>query len=467
MKRAMRRLGLTLLLLAGCATAGYAPYPPPRKGAPKLWVPAFTTTHLPNGIELSVNPDNYLPMAAIAVGVRGGFLLDPPAKAGLSRLLAEMMTARAQQLPRVKLMVQYDNVGDGVHTDVGPDGIIFHIDVLEDRTGPALAMLAHLLQHPDFDADELERLRNIERAVLEHRAADPESAALQGLRQVVFGREHPVATYGAGTAKSLASLTVDDLRARYEQIVRPDNIVIGVAGRVETDRVAQVVTQVFGGWQKAAGATAVPMVGPGPEPSERKKIYYLPRPALSQTVICVGSRGLPEPDPHYQLLRMIGGRVPASAGAWLRGVEQVTYGVRYLDEATSRTGLYGTLLAVDARRTGDTVKAILDRYDAMPGGNFDIEKVVVLTEEGSPFLTIAGRARHVASLFVRGLSLDYFGKLRERLDNDRGNDLEAMVLEYLKSSRMQVVLVGDPEVIRSQVGPLGEGELEELRLATD
>ena len=48
---------------------------------PKLWVPAFTTSHLPNGLELSVNPDNYLPMAAIAVGVRGGFLLDPPAKA--------------------------------------------------------------------------------------------------------------------------------------------------------------------------------------------------------------------------------------------------------------------------------------------------------------------------------------------------------------------------------------------------
>ena len=34
----------------------------------------------------------------------------------------------------------------------------------------------------------------------------------------------------------------------------------------------------------------------------------------------------------------------------------------------------------------------------------------------------------------------------------------------MKSDRMQMVLVGDPEVIKSQVPPLAEGDLEELRL---
>src|SRR3954465_12570305 len=82
------------------------------------------------------------------------------------------------------------------------------------------------------------------------------------------------------------------------------------------------------------------------EAGSRKKIYYLPRPALSQTVICVASRGLPESDPHYHLLRMVTSRAPASAGGWLRGMEQVTYGVRGIDEANSQTGLYGSYVSV-------------------------------------------------------------------------------------------------------------------------
>jgi zinc protease len=459
-----RRDGLLLaaLLAGGCATGGFSPYPPPRRGAPKLWVPKFITSKLSNGLELSVNADGYLPMGAIAVGVRGGTLLDPPAKAGLTRLLAELMTNRAAALPRLKLMGAYDSVGDGVHVEVTPDGIIFHLEVLEDRTGPALAMLAHLLQHPDFDAGELERLRAIAQAGLASALSDPDTAGLTGLRRVVFGREHPAGVSENGTARSLAAITVEDLQARYQQIMRPDNVAIGVAGRVEADMVAKVVADRFGGWKAPAAPRPSVTVGPGPEPRSRKKIYYLPRPSLSQTVICVGSRGVPEPDERYQLLRMIASRVPASAGAWLRGVEQVTYGVRSIDEASTQTGMYGAWLSVDARATGSALESILGRYDARPGGSFDHEKVMVLSYEGQPFFTLSGRARHVAALFVRGLPIDYFTKLRERLDDERGNELPNLMFDFLRSDRMQVVLVGDPQVIQSQVGSLGD--LEELRL---
>lgn len=91
----------------------------------------------------------------------------------------------------------------------------------------------------------------------------------------------------------------------------------------------------------------------------------------------------------------------------------------------------------------------------------------MLSSEGRSFFTIGGRARHVANLFVRRLPPDHWSRLREQLDDDRGADLPQLEFEFIRSDRMQVVLVGDPDVIRAQVPPLGLGELRELALAVD
>ena len=53
------------------------------------------------------------------------------------------------------------------------------------------------------------------------------------------------------------------------------------------------------------------------------------------------------------------------------------------------------------------------------------------------------------------------------LDDERGNQLSGLVFDYLRSDRMHVVLVGDPDIIRSQVPPLGKGQLVELRFASE
>ena len=227
----------------------------------------------------------------------------------------------------------------------------------------------------------------------------------------------------------------------------------------------QVAGELFGKWSPTPPPPAPSLPAQAMPPgSQRQNVFYVPRPGLAQTVIVVGTPALPEQHPDRYLLRILARRVPGSASGWLRGVEQVTYGVGYVEDVSAQAGWVGAQMAVDARHTGWALKSLVNRYDAMVEGNFDVEKVALLTGEGLPYYSIAGRTMTLASLYARGLPFDHWARLREKLDDERDHRLQDLIMQHLDSDRMQVVLVGDPEVITSQVPGQGLGSLQLLTL---
>ena len=432
-----------------------------------MWAPTFTSSRLPNGVVVETHRDPYLPMVSIAVGLRGGFLSDPAGQAGLSLLMLRAMVTRTERLDRLQLAAMFDVVGGVPFVRVIPDGLLLQLDVLEDRLPAALELLAAILQRPSFTDQELVRLKDEQRRMFVESVADPQNAGMAGMRQVLYGRDHPLGRPPEGTRSSLAPLRPADLMARYNQVVHPGNVALVMSGRFDEAQAKQLVAELFGKWSARAPASApVPAAAP-PEPGKRQQVYYVPRPGLSQTVIVVGKPGLPEGHEDRYVLGMLARRVPRSASAWLRRVEQVTYGVSYVEEVNAQAGWFGALMSVDARATGMAVKSLVDRYDAMLAGAFDVEKVVLLTNEGMPYYSIVGRTLAVAGLRARGLPADHWSRLRQKMDDERDHRLADLTMQHISSDRLQVVLVGDPAAITSQVSGQGLGSLQLLRLTTD
>jgi zinc protease len=463
--RALVALAATTLI--ACASNEFSPRPPDLRGAPKLWVPSFTTARLSNGITLHVNTDPYLPMVSVAIGIRGGFLMDSPEKAGLAQFFTRNLLARTERLDRKELARAMDTVGARIGGGALADGILMYTDVMEDRAVGALKLLAEILSHPGFDAAQMERIRIEQRSNLEDGLGNPGTAAMWGIRQVVFGTGHPMGLPEVGTKSSIASFTLDDLQARAHQVLRPDQIVIVMAGRVEPALAQKAVEAVFGGWAAPSGppAALVKPVGPGPAPEDRQLVHYIPQAGASQTTIVVARRGLAIGDPNYEFLRMVSGRAPRGASAWLRGVEQVTYGVGGINEANTQSGFFGARLSVETPATGMALKSLLGRYGARLGGSVDIEKVLLLTGEGQPFYTLHGRTTSIARQFVLGLPLDHFAQLRQRIDDVREAEIEIKTQDLIDDDLMEVVLVGDEAAIRAQVPATGLGTLTRLILS--
>src|SRR5262249_23469165 len=133
----------------------------------------------------------------------------------------------------------------------------------------------------DLERIRRERLTNILQA-----RDDLATIGSVGFSRVLYGNSHRYGTPSFGTAESIRSMTVDDLRAFHTSAFRPSNAALIVVGDVTPEQVMPVVTSSFGTWTAAPSSTA-PALPPASQPKQRE-IFLIDRPGAAQSQIRIG-----------------------------------------------------------------------------------------------------------------------------------------------------------------------------------
>src|SRR5947207_1446851 len=82
-----------------------------------------------------------------------------------------------------------------------------------------------------------------------------------GLARVLYGKAHRYGTPQMGTAETIKTFTVDDLRGFYASMFRPDNATLLAVGDLSADKIVPLLEKQYGGW-KASGAAAAEKLPP-------------------------------------------------------------------------------------------------------------------------------------------------------------------------------------------------------------
>src|SRR5438093_7397513 len=98
--------------------------------------------------------------------------------------------------------------------------------------------------------------------------------------RVLYGPEHRYGVPTFGTAETIKAFTVDDLKAFYASIFRPDNATILVVGDVTADRAVPLLESSFGAWKAAGASQLTPGLPAVNEPAARQ-IYLVDKPGAS------------------------------------------------------------------------------------------------------------------------------------------------------------------------------------------
>ena len=211
---------------------------------------------LANGLVLLAERMEHVRSAAINFLVPAGAAYDPPGRFGVASVLADLMTRGAGDRDSRQLALALDNLGIDRDESVGAVNMRFWGSTLARNVPPALDLFADILRRPHLPADELEPVQALALQDIQSLEDSPQQKVMVELRRRYY--PHPLNQNRRGVAEHIEELTIDDVRAQYARLFRPNGAILSVAGNVEWEPLKAQVERLFGDWRRGDAGGVLP-----------------------------------------------------------------------------------------------------------------------------------------------------------------------------------------------------------------
>lgn len=199
---------------------------------------------LDNNIPLIVREDHRLPLVYVTLAFLGGTLVETEGTQGINQFMSELLTRGTAHRSAQEIAKQLDALGAAMSAFSGINSFGLQGMSLVEDLDTLLDVMAESLLVPAFPDNEVERQRRAQLASIRTQRERPFSIADQLVRDVLYP-EHPLRWTPEGTMDSVASLTVDDLRAFLEQQLVTGNMAISIFGAITADEALDVANRHF------------------------------------------------------------------------------------------------------------------------------------------------------------------------------------------------------------------------------
>lgn len=447
MKKFQRRIA-RLVLASACAFGFVAP----------AWavIPIQQWTQS-NGAQVFLVESPAIPMLDVRIDFDAGSRRDPAAKAGLAdvtALIAGKGVRAANGEPALdenQLGEAWADLGASFGGGASRDRMSFRLRTLTepDLLQKTVHLAARELGEPAWPENVWQRERErITASILESRTR-PGTIAGMAYSKAVFG-EHP---YGFEvTPESLAAISVQDMRARYEAGVLPCRAKVSLVGAVTRAQAEALVSQLFARLPQAEGA-ACPSLPEIPEVSalEQAKEERIPFQS-AQAHVLIGQPGYKRNDPDYFPL-LVGNYILGGGGFVSRLTTEVREkrGLSYSVGSYFSPGLHAGAFTVTLQTRPDQAAEAVSvsrqvLKDFIANGVTESElKAAKDFLQGGFALRIDSNGKlldNVAEIAWNGLPLDYLDTWVQQVGKVTAADIKAAFARKLQPEKMVTVVVG-------------------------
>lgn len=203
------------------------------------------TTTLANGLTVASIRLAGFRTAAVGAFIRVGSRDEPATLNGISHFLEHMAFKGTHTRSARQLSLDIERVGASMNAYTAKDHTAYHTVMLAEHMPVALDVLADVIRHSTFPAEEIERERQVILQEQGDAADDPDSIAqdefdLKAFPKQSFGR--PI----LGSARFVRSVCRDDFLAHLNAHYGAGNIVVVGVGDIAHDQFAGEVSARFG-----------------------------------------------------------------------------------------------------------------------------------------------------------------------------------------------------------------------------
>jgi predicted Zn-dependent peptidase len=444
------------------------PEAPPRPGAgtPRPYqFPRVERRTLPNGLRLVVAPVRKLPVVSVAAVVDAGAAADPEGEDGLAVLTARAITEGAGDLDPVAFVERVERLGATIDAGADWDAAIVSMTTLAHRVEEAFALFADVLTRPAFPEREVERLKGERLAELLHLETEPRGLAEDAFVRAVYSASSRFSRPEGGDKRAVAALDTAAVRRFHAARYRPAATTLVVAGDIDADTAEALAVRTLGAW----AGEAPPAVALNDRPAaDTRRTVLVAKPDAAQSELRIGHVGVPRTHPDYFPLvvmnAILGGLFNSRVNLNLREVHGYTYGAHSGFDWRVAAGPFVVSSAVKSDVTDAAVREVLKELERMRDEPVDDGELSLATSYLDGVFPIryestSSIASALANLVIYGLPEDYFDRYREQVRAVTAADVQRVAREQLRPDELQVVVVGDPTLVREPLAALGVGPM--------
>ncbi len=438
---------------------------PPLAALSALDFPDISHVTLANGVRLAYAQRSAVPLTLVALSFDAGVAADAPTERGLQSMTLGLLDEGAGGRNAQQIAEEQERLGAAISANGSADRSTVTLSALSANLGPSLDLLADIVKRPTFATEDVDRVRAQALTQIAQQQKDPNGIAGRALPILLYGAGHPYAGTGGGDAAAVKAFSRDDL-LRFDQAwLRPDNLEIFVVSDRPLDEVRAALDARFGNWAAPATSRGVKSFAVTLPKAAASRIVLIDRPGSPQSIISAGQ--ITPIDPRSDITGIssandiLGGNFLSRINMDLRESKGWSYGVSGRVALQEHVVPYIINAPVQADRTGDSIRALMDNFNGFFGAKGVTEEELSRTVANNinqlpgRFETSSAILGAMQSNALYGRPDNYYELLAGRFRGQTRASLDQALRGVVDPKGFIWVVVGDAAKIRPQLDKLG------------
>ncbi len=317
-------------------------------------------TVLGNGLTVASDAMPELETAAVGVWIDAGARHETAEVNGVAHMLEHMAFKGTERRTAREIAEQIEAVGGHLNAHTSREHTAYYARVLKGDVGLAVDILADILQHPTFDADELEREREVVVQEINQARDTPDDIVFDHFQEAAFA-DQPMGRPILGTPELVKGFGRDTLADYMARHYRAPRMVLAAAGRVDHGALVELAENTLGEFSPDKPRAKVAASYVGGERRERRE--------LEQAHLALGFAGVAFGDPDYYaaqvLSAVLGGGMSSRLFQEVREKRGLAYSVFSFSASYADGGLFGIYAATTENRIAELVPVICEEARKM------------------------------------------------------------------------------------------------------
>jgi predicted Zn-dependent peptidase len=320
-------------------------------------VAVFERTTLANGARVLTAPIPTAQSVSCVVMFAAGSRYETPDASGIAHFAEHMFFKGTERRPTARhIATEVDAIGGEFNAFTGKEATAYYVKCAAPTRDTALDVLADMLQHSLFDAEEIEREKGVIVEEMNMYFDTPRSYIGSVYDRLLYG-DQPLGWDIIGRKETVQAATRETFTSYLDRWYRPERMVIGLGGLVGDDVHARL-EELFGALEaRPSGA---------PEPAtlaDAPSSVLVHTKASDQAHLVVGARGYPTGHPDRYAVQLmttvLGGGMSSRLFTEVRERRGLAYYVYAATGSYADAGSVSAQAGVDINRIDDAVSTIV------------------------------------------------------------------------------------------------------------